>query len=101
MLDYHMIIQSIDTDDTGRIILRMKPEIAQFLGEESHRTSLKQMLEAILKEDFLKLEIGGQNLRITVADGKQELAIERIKEEISNALQLASSFSESSKGPIN
>lgn len=101
MLDYHMIIHSISTDDAGRIILRLKPEIAQFLGEETHRTSLKQMLAAILKEDFLKLEIGGQNLRITVTDGKQEASIERIKEEITSALQMASSFAESSKGPVN
>ncbi len=101
MLDYHMIIDSIGTDEAGRIIIRMKPEIAQFLTEDTHRTSLKQMLQAILKEDFLKLEVGGQNLRITVTEGKQDASIERIKDEISSALQMASSFAESSSGPIN
>ena len=76
------VINFIKLDDEKRIIISINKEYKEFLYNEKYRQSLKTNIENLLKDEFIKLEIGKNLCRITVKEGTAERNLEKIRAEL-------------------
>lgn len=91
-MELNMFIKSIALDEESRIIIQGQPHLAEYLQDEQTRKMLKGAAENVLKEDFLKLEIGKCNCRITVTADKAEACMKLVEEELVKGIEMALAF---------
>ena len=82
-------INYVEFDDKKRIIVSVNVIYQSFLHIENIRQLLKKAIIDILKDDFVRLEIGKNRVRITVREGTEEKNINIIRTELQIGLEKA------------
>ncbi|MBS4534296.1 hypothetical protein GOQ29_01545 [Clostridium sp. D2Q-14] len=88
----NFFIKYIKLDEEKRILISVQNQYESYLQEKTNKKMILDGLKSILKEDFKKLEIGKNICRITVIEGKEEAAKEKIHSELINGLNQAMEF---------
>ncbi|QVK17572.1 hypothetical protein KHQ81_12035 [Mycoplasmatota bacterium] len=88
----NQFISYVKFDEVKRILVAVNPQFQSYLHEDKNRKMIKQKAMGILKNDFIKLEIGKNICRLTVKEGTEEKNKEKIEKELTNALNMAMSF---------
>ena len=91
-MEMNMFVKHIKLDEEKRILISIQEQFLSYLQDENNKKMLKDGTEKILKDDFKKLEIGKNIIRITVAKGTEEKSLELVKEELVKALEMAMTF---------
>ncbi len=84
-----MFIKSITFDDEKRIVVKVQDHLKEYMTKEEYKKQVKETLEKVLGQDFIKLEVAPSSARITVAEGKEESAKAKIEQELKDAIQMA------------
>ncbi len=85
-------IKDVKLDEVKRIIIEVKPQFQSYLQENQNRQMLKKYVTDLLKEEFVKLEIGKNLCRITVKKGTEEKNLQRVNTELIKSLEMAIKF---------
>lgn len=85
-------VKYVKLDDEKRILISLHNSYENYLKEANIRNMIKDTLKNALNENFIKLEVGKNILRVTVKDGTETESIETIKSELVKHLELALSF---------
>lgn len=88
----NQFIKYIKLDEEKRILLAVQTQYQSFLQEKESKKMILDGIKSILGDDFKKLEIGKNIARITVTEGKEEEAKEKIHEELVKGLEMAMAF---------
>ncbi|WP_026894553.1 hypothetical protein [Clostridiisalibacter paucivorans] len=85
-------VKYIKLDDEKRILVSVNNQFENYLQDKKNRTMIKDGCKSILKDNFIKLEIGKNICRITVKEGTEEKNMELIKTELVKGLEMAMAF---------
>ncbi|ERJ12182.1 hypothetical protein [Haloplasma contractile] len=88
----NQFIKYVKFDDEKRILVSVQPKYQAYLQEQKIRQSLKKAVVDVIKDEFVKLEIGKNICRITVKKGTEEQNLARVKKELVNGLEMAMKF---------
>ncbi|MEA1974761.1 MAG: hypothetical protein U9N10_04275 [Bacillota bacterium] len=91
MYNKEMFIKYIKPDNENRILISVQDHFADKLKEDSTKTEVKKILTEVLSDDFKKLEIGKNVLRVTVNENPEE-CITKVNAYIDQMLQMAGQF---------
>jgi hypothetical protein len=91
MYNKDMFIKYIKADNENRILISVQDHFSGKLKEDSGKTEIKKILTEVLGDDFKKLEIGKNVLRVTVNENPEE-CITKINAYIDQMLQMAGQF---------
>ena len=87
-----MFIKSIQLDESNRIVVTIQDHFAEYLSKEESKKMLKDMAVKVLEADFVKLEVAKSSFRITVVEGAEAAAKEKVEQEIVKGIEMAMSF---------
>ncbi|MDH8678795.1 hypothetical protein QE109_11585 [Fusibacter bizertensis] len=87
-----MFIKSIQLDESNRIVVTIQDHFAEYLSKEESKKMLKDMALKVLEADFVKLEVAKSSFRITVIEGAEAAAKEKVEQEIVKGIEMAMSF---------
>jgi hypothetical protein len=87
-----MFIKSIQLDESNRIVVTIQDHFAEYLSKEESKKMLKDMALKVLEADFVKLEVAKSSFRITVVEGAEASAKEKVEQEIVKGIEMAMSF---------
>lgn len=87
-----MFVKSIQIDDAKRVVVHIQDMIAEYLLKDDSKKMLKEMAEKALGSDFIKMEVSKSSFRVTVAEGSEEAAKEKIEAELLKYIEMAMSF---------
>lgn len=87
-----MFIKSIQLDESNRIVVTIQDHFAEYLSKEESKKMLKDMALKVLEADFVKLEVAKSSFRITVVEGAEAAAKEKVEQEIVKGIEMAMSF---------
>ena len=87
-----MFIKSIQLDESNRIVVTIQDHFAEYLSKEESKKMLKDMAEKVLEADFVKLEVAKTSFRITVVEGAEAAAKEKVEQEIVKGIEMAMAF---------
>lgn len=87
-----MFVKSIQIDDAKRVVVNIQEMIAEYLLKDDSKKMLKEMAEKALGSDFVKMEVSKSSFRVTVAEGTEEAAKEKIEAELLKYIEMAMSF---------
>jgi len=91
-MEMGMFIKSIELDDERRIIVTGQSHLAEYLKDAETRKMLKGAAEKVLEGDFIKLEVGKCNCRITVTPEKAEECMKLVETELVKGIEMALTF---------
>lgn len=91
-MDQKMFIQSITSDDQGRIIVSVQEQFQSYLKEEIAKKMLRETAIKALGEDFIQLEVSTSTFRVTVKEGTTETSMVIVEEEIAKSIEMALNF---------
>ncbi len=91
-MEMSMFIKSIELDEERRIVITGQPHLAEYLKDQETRKMLKGAAEKVLAEDFIKLEIGKCNCRITVTQEKADDCMKLVETELVKGIEMALAF---------
>ncbi len=87
-----MFIKSILLDESNRIVVTIQDHFADYLSKEESKKMLKDMAVKVLEADFVKLEVAKTSFRITVVEGTEVAAKEKVEQEIVKGIEMAMAF---------
>lgn len=87
-----MFIKSIQLDESNRIVVTIQDHFVEYLSKEESKKMLKDMALKVLEADFVKLEVAKSSFRITVVEGAEAAAKEKVEQEIVKGIEMAMSF---------
>jgi len=85
----NQFIKYVKFDDEKRILVAVQLNFQSYLQDDKNRQMLKKFVLDLLKEDFIKLEIGKNLCRITVKEGTEEDNLQRVQTELMKGLEIA------------
>jgi hypothetical protein len=91
MYNKEMFIKHINLDNENRILISVQNHFEEKLKEDTTKTEAKKIIVEVLGENFKKLEIGKNVLRVTVNENPEE-CISKINAYIDQMLQMAGQF---------
>lgn len=100
-MELSMFIKSIKLDDNKRILVSLQDHLVSHLADDNAKKQLKGEVERILADDFKKMEIGKNVVRLTVTEGKEEELMELVKVELTKMLEMAMAFMSQMSGQTN
>lgn len=87
-----MFIKSIQLDESNRIVVVIQDHFSEYLSKEESKKMLKDMAVKVLEADFVKLEVAKSSFRITVVEGAEVAAKEKVEQEIAKGIEMAMAF---------
>lgn len=91
-MDLNLFIKYIQKDENNRILVSIQEFLEPQLATAENRKMIKDTLMRILESDFVQLEIGKNVCRVTVKEGTEDQSVEKIKEGLQAAIEMAMNF---------
>lgn len=79
-------IETIQTDESNWIVVRVKSSYQKYLKHEKANQVIRKILIQSLKEDLVSILIEDNCVKVKVLEGKEEESIEKIKTQLAKHL---------------